>query len=207
MNNPKKTKKVRDSNLIIATKENALALANQLKEPRLMKINLKVTNINKQIKKIYTFFKPEIDSKGIQFFFKNSLPTKEAIFLTDPKKIYTVLAHLLKNAISNIQEGSIEFGYGGAKSTTWRTELIFFVKATGKVIPKERKKDITKHFTTAKTNNNGSLQENEFNFSSIKDYVALLGGKIWAVSEEGKDAKFYFTLPYRIDLNEKLLQC
>lgn len=193
MKNQDKIKKAGASNIIIGNNNNALAL---------VKVNLKETNINKQIEKIYTLLKPEVESKGIQFFFKNSLPKKEAFFLTDPKKIYAVLTHLIKNVVKNTHEGSIEFGYGGTTTKTRRTELTFFVKHTGGEDLKDPKKEISNGFVQNKV----TPQENGLGLALSKLYVALLGGKIWAESEENKVAKFYFTLPYRIDLKEKLLQ-
>jgi len=190
MNDKNQTKKEPASKFIINNKE---------------KVNLKETNINKQVEKIYTIFKPKAESKGINFVFKNSLPTKEAIFFTDRKKIYTVLNHLVKKAIKHTKEGSIEFGYMGTKSKALRTELTFFVKATNKNIPTERDKEPKNHFVQD-GNNHLPQQRKEFNFSSIKDYVALLEGKIWSESEKNKNAKFYFALPYRIDLEEELIQ-
>ncbi|MBK5210107.1 MAG: hypothetical protein JJE44_11495 [Flavobacteriaceae bacterium] len=172
----------------------------------LVKVNLRETNINKQIEKIYSFFKPEAESKGINFAFKNSLPTKKAFFLTDCEKIYTVLIHLVKNALKNTQKGSIEFGYGGINTSTWRTELLFFVKDTGIGIPKNRQNAIFDNFTQVDIQDKMAQQGNGLGLSITKAYVELLGGKIWAESDEGKGAKFYFSLPYRIDLEEKLLQ-
>jgi signal transduction histidine kinase len=197
MKNPDKIKKERASNLIIANIDNALALE---------KVNLKETNINKQIEKIYTFLKPVVESKGIKLFFKNSLPKKEAFFLTDRKKVYAVLIHLIKNVISNTKEGSIEFGYGGTSTTTKKTELMFFVKHTPVEIPKNREKSIFDSFVQADITDKMALQGNGLGLSITKSYVEMLGGKIWAESNEGKGAQFYFTLPYRIDLKEKLLQ-
>lgn len=172
-----------------------------------VKVNLHETNINKQIEKIYNFFKPEAESKGINFVFKNSLPTKAAFFLTDCEKIYAILIHLVKNALSNTSQGSIEFGYTGTKSSTSKTELMFFVKDTGIGIPKDRQKAIFENFTQSDISNKMALQGNGLGLSITKSYVALLEGKIWAESNEGKGAKFYFSLPYRIDLEDKLLQC
>ncbi|HSQ45376.1 MAG TPA: ATP-binding protein [Lutibacter sp.] len=170
-----------------------------------VKVNLRETNINKQIEKIYNFFKSEADSKGINFVFKNSLPTKEAFFLTDCEKIYAILIHLVKNALSNTSEGSIEFGYTGTKSSTCKTEIMFFVKDTGVGIPKDRQKAIFENFTQSDISNKMALQGNGLGLSITKSYVTLLGGKIWAESDEGKGAKFYFSLPYRIDLDDKLI--
>ncbi|MFO7673825.1 MAG: ATP-binding protein [Lutibacter sp.] len=172
-----------------------------------VKVNLHETNINKQIEKIYNFFKPEAESKGINFVFKNSLPTKEAFFLTDCEKIYAILIHLVKNALNNTSQGSIEFGYTGTKSSTSKTELMFFVKDTGIGIPKDRQKAIFENFTQSDISNKMALQGNGLGLSITKAYVELLEGKIWTESDEGKGAKFYFTLPYRIDLDDKLIQC
>lgn len=171
-----------------------------------VKVNLNETNINKQIEKIYNFFKPEAESKGINFAFKNSLPTKEAYFLTDCEKIYAILIHLVKNALINTSKGSIEFGYTGTKSSTCKTELMFFVKDTGIGIPKDRQKAIFENFTQSDISNKMALEGNGLGLSITKAYVSLLGGKIWAESDEGKGAKFYFSLPYRIDLDDKSIK-
>ncbi|MDO9276624.1 MAG: ATP-binding protein [Lutibacter sp.] len=173
----------------------------------LVEVNLKETNINKQVENIYKFFKPEVESKGIQFSFKNSLPKKEAFFLTDCEKIYTVLVHLVKNAIKNTHKGSIEFGYAGTSSSTCKNELLFFVKDTGIGIPKGRQKAIFESFTQSDISDKMAQQGNGLGLSITKAYVELLGGNIWAESDEGKGSKFYFSLPYRIDLKEKLLPC
>ncbi len=37
--------------------------------------------------------------KEFRLFFKNALPTKEAIIKTDREKIYAILTNLIKNAI------------------------------------------------------------------------------------------------------------
>lgn len=192
MNIQDKNKKERASNIIIGNKDNALTL---------VKVNLKETNINKQIEKIYTLLKPEVESKGIQFFFKNSLPKEEAVFLTDRKKIYAVLTHLIKNVVNNTHEGSIEFGYGGSSTKTHRTELTFFVKHTGGEVLKDLNNEMLKRLV----HNKVTLNDNGLGLAISKLYVAMLGGEIWAECDESKVAKFYFTLPYRIDLKEKLL--
>ncbi|PIX32279.1 MAG: hypothetical protein COZ59_14850, partial [Bacteroidetes bacterium CG_4_8_14_3_um_filter_31_14] len=48
-----------------------------------MEVSISETNVNEQIEYIYTFFKPEVEQKGIQILFKNNLPAKEAIIKTD----------------------------------------------------------------------------------------------------------------------------
>ena len=95
-------------------------------ESGLMKVDIKETNINEKIEFAYKFFKPEVEIKGLQFLFKNGLPTKEAIIKTDNEKVYGILINLIKNAIKFTNVGSIEFGY--EKKGKY---LEFFVKDSG----------------------------------------------------------------------------
>jgi PAS domain S-box-containing protein len=95
-------------------------------EAGLMEVNLKESNINDQIEYIYTFFKPETEGKGMRLSFRNSLPEKEAIIITDREKIYAILTNLVKNAIKYTDGGSIDFGYDVVK-TQHATSLQFFV--------------------------------------------------------------------------------
>ena len=80
-------------------------------ESGLIKVDIKETNLNEKIEFTYKFFKPEVEIKGLQFLFKNGLPTNEAIIKTDNEKVYGILTNLVRNAIKFTYEGSIEFGY------------------------------------------------------------------------------------------------
>ena len=44
-----------------------------------IKVNISETNINEQIKNLYTLFKTEVKHKGLLIYYKIGLPTKEAI--------------------------------------------------------------------------------------------------------------------------------
>ena len=41
-------------------------------EAGLMQVDIKESNINEQIEYIYTFFKPEVEAKGLQFLIRNN---------------------------------------------------------------------------------------------------------------------------------------
>lgn len=173
-------------------------------ESGLMEINLKESNINEQIDFVYTFFKPEVERKRIQFFFQKSLPSSEAIIKTDREKIYAILTNLIKNAIKYTNKGSIEFGYN-LKIESNITKLVFFVKDTGIGIPKDRQKAIFERFIQVDISNKMARQGAGLGLSISKAYIEMLGGKIWVNSEEEKGSTFYFTLPYNIDPKEKIV--
>ena len=166
-------------------------------ESGLMEVNPKESNIIEQMEYVYTFFKPEIESKGLQLLLKKTLSTKEAIITTDREKIYAILTNLVKNAIKYTNEGSIVFGCDKKGDN-----LEFFVKDTGIGIPKDRQVVIFERFIQADITDKMARQGAGLGLSITKAYVEMLGGKIWVENEEGKGATFYFTIPYSTESKE-----
>jgi len=155
-----------------------------------MEIMISDTCINEQIEYIYTFFKPQAESKGIELTYKNTLPEKESIIKTDHEKIYAILTNLVKNAVKFTNAGSIEVGY---EKKGWFIE--FYVKDTGIGISREQKEIVFKRFRQANDTMTRNYEGAGLGLSISKAYVEMLGGKIWVESEEGKGSVFYFTIP------------
>jgi PAS domain S-box-containing protein len=167
-------------------------------EAGLMCVNIKDTNINEKLEFTYTFFKPQVEEKGMQLFFKNTIPAKEANIRTDSEKVYSILTNLVKNAIKYSIEGTIELGYNKEDNI-----LEFYVKDTGIGIPKDRQKAIFERFIQADIADREAYQGAGLGLAISKAYVEMLGGKIWVESEVGKGSTFYFTLPYNVVAKEK----
>jgi len=172
-------------------------------EAGLMTINSEDTNINEQIKYIYTFFKHEAEVKGISISYRNSLPANKAIIKTDPEKFYAIFTNLVKNAIKYSNSGHIELGYNSIDSSTQPSSLTFYVNDTGIGIPADRQKAIFERFVQADIEDRKAYQGAGLGLSITKAYLEMLGGKIWVESEEGIGSTFYFTLPYNAELEEK----
>ncbi|WP_299526574.1 transporter substrate-binding domain-containing protein [uncultured Lutibacter sp.] len=178
-------------------------------EAGLMNVDIKESNINEQIEYIYTFFKPEVEAKGMQLFFKNTLLAKEATIKTDREKLFAILTNLVKNAIKYSEKGTIEFGYvlksiSESTNHSRKAELEFFVKDTGIGIPKDRQKAIFERFIQADIPDTMARQGAGLGLSITKAYVEILDGKIWVESEEGIGSTFYFTLPYNPEFKKKI---
>jgi PAS domain S-box-containing protein len=163
-------------------------------EAGLMELDIRLSNINEQIEYIYTFFKPEVDTKGIMFSFKNSLPIKESFIYTDREKVYAIFTNMVKNAIKFSNKGAIEFGY-----LTKGDFLEFYVKDTGIGIPKNRQKAIFERFIQADIKDQNATQGAGLGLAITKAYIEMLGGKLWVESEEDIGSTFYFTLPYNTE--------
>lgn len=162
-----------------------------------LEINIQDTNINEQIEYIYTFFKPEVEAKGMQLLFRNALTSSRAVLQTDRDKLYGILTNLVKNAIKYSENGTIEFGY-----TAKENHLEFFVKDNGIGIPEDRKGAIFERFIQADIADKMARQGAGLGLSISKAYVEMLGGCIWVESIEGKGSVFYFTLPYQSEKEE-----
>jgi len=163
-------------------------------EAGLTLLDITETNINEQIEFIHTFFKPEMEIKGIKFSLNLPLSAREVHLRTDREKVYAILTNLVGNAIKYTKKGAIEIGY--VKGTE---SLEFYVKDTGIGIPKDRQEAIFERFVQADISDKMARQGAGLGLSITKAYVEMLGGRIWVESGEGVGSTFYFTLPYNAD--------
>ncbi len=160
-------------------------------EAGLMKLLIRESNINEQIHFLYTFFKPECESKGIQFSYKSSLSGEDAVINTDREKLFAILTNLLKNSIKYTSKGFIEFGY-----TLNKGFIEFYVKDSGIGISADRQEIIFERFIQADITDKMAQQGAGLGLSISKAYVKMLNGRIWVNSELGNGSVFYFTIPY-----------
>ena len=182
-------------------------------ESGLMEVSIKESNINEQIEYIYTFFRPEVEGKGMQLSYRNDLVSSESIIKTDREKLFAILTNLVKNAIKYTNKGSIEFGYVSTGFSTTDSlgsvsepaELQFYVKDTGIGIHKDRQEAIFERFIQADISDKYAYQGAGLGLSISKAYVEMLGGKIWVESEEGKGSTFYFTIPVNTEPEERIV--
>ncbi len=160
-------------------------------EAGLMQLDIRETDINDQLSYIYSFFKPEVDAKGLKFLHRDYLPPHECCVFTDREKSYAILINLVKNAIKYTERGSIEFG------CYRKGDFIeFYVQDTGIGIPEDRQDAIFERFIQADIVDKMARQGAGLGLSISKAYIEMLGGEIWVKSAERIGSSFYFTLPY-----------
>jgi hypothetical protein len=166
-------------------------------ESGLTEINISESNINEQVEYIYNFFKPEVEGKGIQFSYKNSLPLSEAIIKTDREKLFAILTNLVKNAIKYCDKGSIELGCNKKGEF-----LEFYIKDSGIGINSDRQEAIFERFIQADIIDKDARQGAGLGLSISKAYVGMLGGELWVESKKGLGSTFYFTILYTTELQK-----
>ncbi|MEI7660883.1 MAG: response regulator [Bacteroidota bacterium] len=160
-----------------------------------MKISISETNINAQIKNIHSLFLPESQKKGIEFLFVTLLSDEESVILTDRAKIFSILVHLVKNALKYTEKGTVAFGYS-LKTGSASSLLEFYVKDTGIGIPQNRQQAIFDRFVQADISDSKAYQGAGLGLSISRAYAEMLGGKISVQSEVGVGSTFFLTLPF-----------
>jgi len=165
------------------------------------RVALSPCNVNEQIEYIFSFFKPEIEKKGMWIIYHADLPEKKAIVMTDREKVDAILTNLVKNAIKYSSQGTIEIGYQLNKERIYDSidrpvELTFFVKDMGIGIPPDKLNAIFERFVQVESKNVKSIHGVGLGLAIAKSYAEILEGKLWVESELGKGSTFYFSIPY-----------
>ncbi|MDD3859845.1 MAG: ATP-binding protein, partial [Bacteroidales bacterium] len=156
-----------------------------------MQVYLSETDINAVMENQYAFFLPEATQNDIKLICKNDLKQEESYVKTDSEKLYAILTNLIKNAIKFTKQGSIEFGC--AKQGKY---IEFYVKDTGKGIPKDQLNLIFERFRQASNSHSRGYEGAGLGLSISSAYVSMLGGKIWAESTPEIGTAFHFTIKY-----------
>lgn len=168
-----------------------------------MSLNIQEVNIYDSMHEVVEVNENKIDTlnKNIVIEFSVEEEIKELLLKTDKIRFKQILQNLIGNAVKYTTAGKIETGYS-LKKEEKRTVAEFFVKDTGRGIPKDEQKMIFDRFSQA---GNVSFQEGTgLGLSITKGLLQLLGGKIWLESELGKGSSFYFTLPIANEQNQQL---
>lgn len=158
-------------------------------ETGVIHVHKEQVRISEMIDYVYTFFKPEMDEKGLQF--KTSITIQEELIVkTDRDKLLSVLINLLKNAVKFTRVGFVELGCHIEGSN-----LFCYIKDTGTGIPEDKQAVIFERFIQADPEDKMARQGAGLGLAISKAYIEKLGGEIGVQSEEGKGSEFYFTLP------------
>lgn len=107
----------------------------------------------------------------------------------DGGRLIQILTNFLTNAIKHTAEGSIHFGYEQQGENVY-----FYVKDTGKGIPKKEQENIFTRFVQGKEQKGGV----GLGLALCRGFVLKMGGRIGVESEVGKGSTFWFILPIHV---------
>lgn len=153
-----------------------------------LKMNLQSVRLRSLVDRVLEDFKTQAESRHVQL--KNDVPDLTA--RADSDRLQQVLGNLIGNAIKyGRSEGSV--GVSGRLSNSNSIELC--VHDDGPGIPPESLERVFERFYRVDKARSREQGGTGLGLSIVKHIVQSHGGKVWAKSELGKGAEFYFTLP------------
>ncbi len=118
-------------------------------------------------------------------------PSVSGAFIGDPLRLRQILMNLVSNAIKFTKEGGV---FVRVMSVEEKNQLHFMVEDTGMGIPADRLSQIFEAFAQADTSTTRQYGGTGLGTTIARELVELMGGRIWAESEEGKGSTFHFTI-------------
>jgi PAS domain S-box-containing protein len=160
-------------------------------EANLVKILKNEVNVNHLIQTLFNQFLPLAQKKHINLNSQSFLSNSEANIQTDSTKLTQIISNLINNAIKFTDEGSVDIL---CKKTLPFLEIS--VTDTGIGIPAKFHEKVFDRFFQVQNIISKIYEGTGLGLSISKEYVELMGGKIWLSSEPGKGTTFNFTIPY-----------
>jgi PAS domain S-box-containing protein len=111
----------------------------------------------------------------------------------DPLKLGQILVNLVSNAVKFTDRGEVELTISIAENMGKRSKLLFEVRDTGIGMSDANIKRLFQAFSQADSSTTRRFGGTGLGLSISKRLVELMGGRIWAESEEGKGSIFRFT--------------
>ena len=161
-----------------------------------MNVNIEAVNIYEILEFQYKFFTPKVRTKGIEIQFEHENIDKGLNLFTDRVKLNGILTNLMNNALKYTDEGKIKIG-----AIVEVNRVVFFVEDTGIGIPSDKQSSIFERFNQVDNRLTKTKEGAGLGLSIVKAYVQLLDGEIWLESELGKGSCFYFSLPFKSEIN------
>ena len=112
--------------------------------------------------------------------------------VTDQEKLREILINIISNAIKYTPKGKIS-----VKVQTEDGNLQVMVKDTGIGISEEQQKKLFHRFYQIDSSYTRKAGGAGLGLALSKEFVELMGGRIWIISQEGKGSEFHFTLPIK----------
>jgi len=153
-----------------------------------VKLNLQTVALQPLVAKVFNDLQSRAATKRIEFF--NQLT--DLAVRADTDRLEQVLANLIDNAIKyGRPEGTVKVG---ACATTGG-QIETFVQDDGPGIPAESLERLFERFYRVDKARSREQGGTGLGLSIVKHIIQNHGGRVWATSEPGKGATFFFTLP------------
>ena len=141
----------------------------------------------------------QADEKGLELLFKIA-PEVPGKLVGDALRLGQVLLNLTSNAIKFTEEGEVVISIELEERQRHDTKLRFSVSDSGIGLPPERIEHLFEAFNQADDTTTRKHGGTGLGLAICKELVEMMGGHIWAESDEGKGSEFIFTASFGLNL-------
>ncbi len=165
-------------------------------------VNLSAFSIYEFLHNLFELQLPALKLKDIQLQLKldDNLPS---FIETDKGKLYRILLNLLSNSIKFTEKGLITLEVKCTPMDDNQSQITIILTDTGIGIPKKDMDKIFNSFYRVHPSYEGNYSGHGVGLHLVKQFLALLKGKIEVKSIEGMGTQFQLTLPVNVS-KEKL---
>ncbi len=155
-----------------------------------IKMSTEEVDLNRLVGDVKSEMEIPIKDKKLQFEYKpqGRLPK----IVTDPERVTQILINLINNSVKYTEKGKITL-----EVSSDTKNVHFTVKDTGIGIAKEYQEKIFERFYQIDSSYTRKAGGTGLGLALVKEFVSLLGGRIWVKSQEGKGSEFHFTMPIK----------
>ena len=133
------------------------------------------------------------DEKGLELLC-DIADDAPAIVRGDSLRLGQMIVNLVGNAIKFTSEGQVALRVEVESRKEKETVLHFVVADTGIGIPRNKQKAIFESFTQADASTTRQFGGTGLGLTITSRLAAMMGGRIWVMSEPGKGSEFHFTV-------------
>ncbi len=153
-----------------------------------MNFDFSEVDVTDVIDTVRTEMDVQIKAKGLEseYIIDKNLPK----ITTDSERLTQILMNLINNSVKYTQKGKIT-----VKISREDGSVHFLIKDTGIGIARKNQEKIFTRFYQVDSSYTRSAGGVGLGLSLCKEYIELLGGKIWFISADGQGSEFHFTLP------------
>jgi two-component system sensor histidine kinase/response regulator len=135
--------------------------------------------------------------KGLELLVSTA-PDVPIGLIGDPQRLRQILVNLVGNAIKFTERGEVAVRVTNDNGASQPGTLRFVVSDTGIGIPSEKLGAIFERFTQADGSTTRLFGGTGLGLAISKQFVELMGGRIWVESSVGKGSVFYFTAHFGV---------
>ncbi len=150
-------------------------------------------NLHLLAENIYSIFKIQFESKGIQFFINNK-SKRDIEVLTDETRLKQILNNLLSNALKFTHKGEVVFSLTVEENNDDTIMANFSVKDSGIGIAADKLNNIFESFVQADDNTTKNYGGTGLGLTISKKLTEIFGGQLQVNSKYGEGSTFFFSV-------------